>query len=96
MRKPSSMYAPVYAFQSSLSAGLIASGAPSVAGCIVTTPSSAFRRSSIRRNNVVLPAPLLPTRPRMSPLLIVKLLMSTAVFMPKCFSRLQSSIFIYF
>ena len=86
MRNPSSIYAPVLFFQSSEWAGLMGSGAASVSvgrGVSSTSPWSASSKSSISLNSVVLPAPLLPTNPRMSPLLMVKWSIFTAVFSPK-------------
>ena len=110
MRKELSMKAPVSSFQSSLFAGSISSGtavgsaidccksAASICllGIIMTLPSVAFAKSSIKRNNVVLPAPLLPTSPNTSPSLMVNCRMSTAVCSPKHFLRLLSCIRIFF
>ena len=74
------MYAPLISFHSSDRAGLMLFWPSAVT--MVTMPESALSKSSISRNRVVFPAPLLPTKPIMSPLLIVKSEMSTAVLLP--------------
>ena len=95
IRKPSSMYAPVNFFHSSDCAGFIAGSLPScsfsVWGHMAISPLSHLIRSSKERNNVVFPAPLLPTSPTISPLPILKLCISSTVLSPKTFVRLLIS-----
>ena len=94
MRKPSSMYALVKSFQSSLSAGLMARPSCVASATYATEPSSARMRSSSSRKNVVLPAPLLPTSPSISPEEMLRLVISTAVLSPNVFLRLSTVMFI--
>ena len=79
MRKPLSMNALVKCFHSSLSFTFTPFSS--------TLPSSAFKRSRIRRKRVVLPAPLLPTRPIISPLFIVSSGMLHAKVSPNNFFK---------
>ena len=84
MRKPSSMKAAVNCFHCSLRAGSMPS--------MLTLPVSGFSRSSISRNSVVFPAPLLPTRPSTSPSPTLKDSMSQATVSPNDFFRLVIAI----
>ena len=86
MRKPLSMKALVKCFQSSLSSTRIPFSS--------TLPSSAFSRSRRRRKSVVFPAPLLPTRPIISPFSILREGMSQAQVSPNDFLRFFISIII--
>ena len=84
IRKPSSRNEPTQGFQLSLRA--------TRCPLILTSPVEASIRSSIRRKNVVFPAPLLPTSPKLSPSAIDSFGISSTVILSYFLLRLFTSI----
>ena len=101
MRKPSSRYAVTKRFHDSPRLDSDFTAPPSVPCCRTeglpvtlkqTVPPSALTRFRIRRKRVVFPAPLLPTRPMISPAGKQNSGIKTAVLSPNFFIRLLTDI----